>query len=800
MKLLRKGTALLLSVAMVVGLVAGGLLIHTVADTAIQWYDADLDDLSRFYETGNARSPGMISTVDGDAGGKSYGMYMFASNAGTPHAFAEWCKRYPEGSTYHDIGATLDEAYHYISDGYGAFFDAAWEGIAYIYGSTFASAQYDYTKATIYDEAVSKVESTVAGFDIDNYSVALKNVFWSRAVQHGASGACSLIVKAFNTLGGFANQPEAQLIQAIYAESGRLVTAAQLSSETSGRSGPAMSGDTANKYGTSGLTLRYFFGCSGDVQMGVYRRLAVNEPSDALVMLMNNGYSGAIRADGCYRLLYNKDQRLALDAANGVASLNAASAEGASQVFTMNYYAGGFYTFNIKVGDRTLRLSAEGGAVTVSALSASSSQLWELVQGGSGYLLKNKGTGTYLSAQDGKLVMTAESPVAWELSSAASTAAEWITSGLIYPTASTVLVAGRSSFPVRGVVSCSAAITSLNISILSGGSAVINKTVAPNGTAYDLKRLDDSIAYSALTQGSYTFVLTATANGQNVELVRSDFTVKPNDGSTVSDESFLITFDAQGGTINGSSTKRVTLDDTVYGELPTATRRDAQFLGWFTEGGEQIVASTPVRAANLTLYARYAGMHTYTFLDASGGRYYSSTAAAGELIIAPAVSPAKAPDSQYAYTFKGWEGYTFGVTVMGDSDMTFKPVYEAVKLSDITAPEGAYWPGLTPGTTVAQLGGAAVYSGTTQVTEGLLATGMTATTGGKTYTLVVTGDANGDGKVTITDVVTLQSHVVGKQTLEGAYAKAGDLNGDGKVTITDVVKAARVVVGKDTIS
>ena len=45
MKLLRKGTALLLSVAMVVGLVAGGLLIHTVADTAIQWYDADLDDL-----------------------------------------------------------------------------------------------------------------------------------------------------------------------------------------------------------------------------------------------------------------------------------------------------------------------------------------------------------------------------------------------------------------------------------------------------------------------------------------------------------------------------------------------------------------------------------------------------------------------------------------------------------------------------------------------------------------------------------------------------------------------------------
>ena len=33
-----------------------------------------------------------------------------------------------------------------------------------------------------------------------------------------------------------------------------------------------------------------------------------------------------------------------------------------------------------------------------------------------------------------------------------------------------------------------------------------------------------------------------------------------------------------------------------------------------------------------------------------------------------------------------------------------------------------------------------------------------------------------------------------------AEAVTGDLNGDGKITITDVVKAARVVVGKDTIS
>ena len=49
-------------------------------------------------------------------------------------------------------------------------------------------------------------------------------------------------------------------------------------------------------------------------------------------------------------------------------------------------------------------------------------------------------------------------------------------------------------------------------------------------------------------------------------------------------------------------------------------------------------------------------------------------------------------------------------------------------------------------------------------------------------------------------MVALQSHVVGKQELTGAYKEAADLNGDGKITITDVVKAARVMVGKDSIS
>ncbi|MBQ9837012.1 MAG: dockerin type I repeat-containing protein, partial [Oscillospiraceae bacterium] len=60
-------------------------------------------------------------------------------------------------------------------------------------------------------------------------------------------------------------------------------------------------------------------------------------------------------------------------------------------------------------------------------------------------------------------------------------------------------------------------------------------------------------------------------------------------------------------------------------------------------------------------------------------------------------------------------------------------------------------------------------------------------------------DTSGDGNISVTDVVRLQSHLLNKSNLNGAYLAAADLNGDGKVTITDLVKSARVVAGKDTI-
>ena len=71
----------------------------------------------------------------------------------------------------------------------------------------------------------------------------------------------------------------------------------------------------------------------------------------------------------------------------------------------------------------------------------------------------------------------------------------------------------------------------------------------------------------------------------------------------------------------------------------------------------------------------------------------------------------------------------------------------------------------------------------------------------KTYTLtvIVTGDLNGDGDLTITDMLKIKSAVLGEK-LSDTAAAAADINYDGKVTITDFLKAKAYLLGLEPIS
>lgn len=776
---MKKGVALLLVLALTATLVVAA---------SYNWRGAELGDLSQYYETGSVgkekAQPGYISTVSGDSGGTSYGIYMFASNAGTPYEFAKWLKGHTIFSLYWQMGEILVNAYEYnrfgqYSPGYGSNFNAKWKWIAETWSEEFFEAQKTYWRETNYNKLIANIQAQYPALSLDNYSIALRNVFWSRSVQHGVSGATKVITNAINGLGGFRNQSEETLIAAIYAECSKLdtVTAAK-----------KMSGSVASKYGVNGRSMAYYSANSGDVQLSVYRRLHVNEPADAVVMLYQN-QSWAM-PNGVYQILNHNNQSQAI-AGGALASVSGADN------FTLTNFESGYVTLN--VGDK--RLTDKGGAVGMASADAGNNQMWKI----EGNTLKNRGTGGYLAVNEGGGLITVSSAAnatPWQLSAQAKVQGI----GLFYPgcekNVTNQLVAKSSSFPIRGVITSAKNITNVTVKV-SGSGTGFTASASPNANWYDLWNLDGKCTFSNLAKGDYTLVITATAGGETTELARSKFSVAANTGNVGDDETFTVTFDAKGG---GSNITRTYKLGDVYGELPEIDK--SGFVGWFLEDGTEINASTPVAARNHTLIAKYGEVYTVTFLKENGTTLKTLQLAEGELITAP-TNPVKAADGSNTYSFSHWEDaqgnkFVSDETYMGKENITYTPVFtKSNGTSGGTETDSGYLKGLVPNTGVSVLSdsGYKVYnSDGSQVTSGNLATGMTAVSGGTTVTVVVTGDANGDGKLTITDVVKLQAHVVGKNTLSGAYAKAGDLNGDGSVTITDVVQAAQVTVGKRSLS
>lgn len=418
MKRTKRGMALILAAVMAVSCATTILLAASKP-----WTGVGIGELSQYYETGNNADPGRVSNVKGDSGGTSYGLYMFVE--GTVTNFINWLKQQPKGSTYYDFGDTLWRAYNFDvngneNPGYGTNFKTVWQSIGH--GKTsneFGQAQTEFWGSTQYTQLVSNIERLFSGFDIDNYSVALKNVFWSRSVHHGVgvtygansddkmSGATGVIARAFRSLGGFKNQSEAELIAAIYAECSRLDPVGKYKEDN-------MDTYTAQKYGVYGRSMAYFNVNSGGVQTSVYSRLHVNEPSDALVMRYVNSTPDI--AEGKYTLLYinNNEQTHGLDPSQSTL----VTADKAVKL-QITYYSGEKYTIATKDGSQ--RLTISGGKPVLASPAADNNQFWVIYGStSSGYTLQNVGTKQYVTVtvtskevtEDGSDVLTRDERVA----------------------------------------------------------------------------------------------------------------------------------------------------------------------------------------------------------------------------------------------------------------------------------------------------------------------------------------------------------------------------------------------------
>lgn len=108
--------------------------------------------------------------------------------------------------------------------------------------------------------------------------------------------------------------------------------------------------------------------------------------------------------------------------------------------------------------------------------------------------------------------------------------------------------------------------------------------------------------------------------------------------------------------------------------------------------------------------------------------------------------------------------------------------------------------GVAPGTSAQRLKDTCLPKDIT-VSQEKIATGtvINADEGIPALEVIVTGDLNGDGDVSITDMLMIKSSVLGAELLPNA-AVAGDINYDGSVTITDFLRIKSVLLGLGRIS
>ena len=167
--------------------------------------DKTLGVLSEEFESqGDPAAIGFDST-----GGWSYGKYQIASKKGRFEDFLDWLAK-----DFQDLRAKLIAAGGDAAARAGnADFRTFWKSLKS--RDDFVPAQHGFIKATHYDVMVKQLKKVL---DVEARSIALRNVVWSVAVQHGPFSG--IIAKAVTNVGS--NSDDKALINAIYKERSRV--------------------------------------------------------------------------------------------------------------------------------------------------------------------------------------------------------------------------------------------------------------------------------------------------------------------------------------------------------------------------------------------------------------------------------------------------------------------------------------------------------------------------------------------------------------------------------------------------
>ena len=113
---------------------------------------------------------------------------------------------------------------------------------------------------------------------------------------------------------------------------------------------------------------------------------------------------------------------------------------------------------------------------------------------------------------------------------------DWTLTGLFYPgcddsdaiggTVTHHLTDGNSSFPLRGVISCTKSINSVTVKVKgTSGEPSFTVTGSGKGNWFDLWELDESATFSSLKQGTYKLTIYGKNASGEVDIWSDNFTV-----------------------------------------------------------------------------------------------------------------------------------------------------------------------------------------------------------------------------------------------------------------------------------
>ena len=223
---------------------------------------------------------------------------------------------------------------------------------------------------------------------------------------------------------------------------------------------------------------------------------------------------------------------------------------------------------------------------------------------------------------------------------------------------------------------------------------------------------------------------TAAEGGKRVNMMYATFAddVTVFAQYTVRPEEYLVTFDANGGTLEGETAAMIK-EGSLVTSVPSVSKEEATFLGWFdaATGGTQINFNTFLPEENTTLYAQFrdweeealtieaedatrVGGQVGTASTASGGKYAGSFNAVGNTI-SFAFEAKEAGEAEViffmasvysVFSMSTWSNNYMDQTVSADN-FSVKVNGEAVEFDSVTlrgsgtAQANAYWDAVSIG-------------------------------------------------------------------------------------------------------